>query len=218
MPSSSLTGSLKRPPDPVYDNPVPDKPESKEKKEKKEKFIDPVALGLSALTAVSSALIGSLFGVSGTLLGIAIGPVAYGCIYPVYELCVHKAHSRLLKLPKKAMIGVIAGTVVFGGIGALAFTAVSEAATGKTLYGTVTGSRSYGSSFGTTATTPPSPAPSYIPSASYSPSPSATVTVSPSSSPSPSPSSSPAPSVTPEATYTPSPSGSGQLAPSPSGS
>jgi hypothetical protein len=193
--------------------------EPEKKKSGKKRFVNPVELGLSGATAVTSTLVGSVFGVDGTLVGIGVGPVIYGTVYACYEWGFNQAHGRLAKLPRKLMVGVIAGTAFVGAMGAVTITAVCEAATGKTLHGVVTGTRSYGSSFGATYTAPPSaPAsPSYSGSpsapASPTPSPSVTVTVSPSGLYTAAPSQVPTPTTSPVVTYTPSPQGSSGLMP-----
>jgi hypothetical protein len=131
----------------------------------KEKVLDPVKLAIGGLAAITSTLIGSTLGDSGTLIGVGLGSVVGGAASAIYGHLVDRAHGAIRKVKwtkRKIMAAVGGGTVIAAVSCAVVFVLITatQAATGKTLHGALTGKKDYGSVFTGTSTTPPTPQPS----------------------------------------------------------
>jgi hypothetical protein len=202
--------------------PEASKPPAADVKDEPKPLPVPVKWVVSAAAAVTSVLIGSLFGDTGTLIGTAVGSILSGAAAAGYEYVIVKSSRKLKrvgplgavqhpagKFPWRKVAIVGAATVAITELGVIGVVLVTEEASGQTLHGVVTQSHDYGTSFSHSTVQPSiTPAPAYSPSFSPSPSPSPS-----SSSPSPSASTTPelptqAPSSLEVPTPTPSPVGS----------
>lgn len=190
---------------------------------RKKPLLDVKQLIIAAVSTLTCSLLGSFFSVAGTQVGAMAGVIMYGIVTALYEFVYLKASERVRSWPRRTLIMVMVGTAAGGGLLGAALTTGAEAATGQTVHGLVTHSRSYGLSFaGDTSTKPPSPvtpAPSYsyrpsdppsssspaavippaAPSASFSPAATATAASVPSSAIAPGASASQVPSAQPSA-------------------
>ena len=141
-------------------------------------------VALATMTsAVVGPIVGSIFGNNGTLIGTGIGSLVLGLITALYEVAARKTHSGIKRIGPLAAVQVeprphvwskipqglltsrpfwitAGAAVAMVGATGYGFVALTEASTGQTLHGITTNSRDYGSSFGSSSTTPPAPAPS----------------------------------------------------------
>lgn len=196
--------------------------------------MEPLALLAGAGASVTSMIIGSYFGDSGTLVGAASGSVVYGVTATWYENFAARAHARMRRgkdpdattiIPVAqyrkhkrlalALSGIALALVSCGA--AYAVLGMAEAASGKTLHGLITNSADYGSSW-THEKTPPPSAPSQRPGQQSGSPDSTSASTRPSVSYSP-PASVVEPSVTPSLSPTPvMPTVTGSPVPDPTGS
>jgi hypothetical protein len=158
-----------------------------------------VKILIAATAAVTSTLAGSLFGVGGTLAGVAVGSVVAGISTEAYGYLVERGRHHF-KVPRLQFRGrVFYGSVIalVTVVAALISLQLIESATGKPLHAITTGAKQYGSSLGGTSTTPPA---TPGPALTHSPVPSSSVTVMPTTAVP-----SPTPTVGPTIVFTPSP-------------
>lgn len=146
-------------------------------------IISPLKLVISALAAITAAIVGSFFGDQGTLIGVATGSVVSGAAAGVYEHVASKTKGvikfapQYRKLPlaerqkllKRIAIASGASVLAIGTVSA-AVVVIPELASGRTLHSLTTGKVDYGSSFGSSSTVSPAPVPTirYTPSATPS--------------------------------------------------
>lgn len=133
-----------------------------------EKFIK---IAIAATASVTSTLVGSLFGVNGTLIGVGVGSLISGVATEIYGYAAERAKHHF-KVPRLRFRGrVFYGVAITAVTAAFAFGVlqVVEASAGKPLHAITTGAKhEYGSSIGGVATTPPAPVPTTpLPSVSY---------------------------------------------------
>lgn len=195
--------------------PQPPQPQRKKAKKQREPLLEPVKLAAGAGGAIASTLAGSVFGDTGTIIGVAAGSVISGGIAAIIErggthalghagMYASAGKSRIKRTGAKlknadpragVIVMSVTATAMLGGI------ALAEHYTGETVHGLVTHSADYGSTLGGHSTVPPAPQPHYYQqSPATSPSSSTTPVYSPTAATSPS--SLPA---TPSASYTISP-------------
>jgi hypothetical protein len=116
-------------------------------------------LTIAAAAAVTSAVVGSLFGDTGTLTGVACGTIVSGAAAEVYGWVVDRGRRRLSRLPRHVAARVAAGIAVTAVALPLGLQA-AEAAAHKPLHAIMTGAAEKGSTFGGTTTYTPAPGPS----------------------------------------------------------
>lgn len=174
----------------------------------KRNFDDYIKLIYGGVAAIATPIIGSVFSTIGTRVATFAGAIISGAIVLTLSRADQRVrtHAKKIhikgtdwKVSEKTLKRAGVGTLVAIGSACLVIglTYGVEAATGKTLHGLVTGDKSYGTTFGSSGTTPPKPS---------------ATTPAPSQSAAPTNLPSPSPSVTPSTSLvTPTPS---QLSPS----
>lgn len=134
----------------------------------KRNFDDYIKLVYGGVAAIATPIIGSVFSTIGTRVATFAGAIISGAIVLTLSRADQRVrtHAKKIhikgtdwKVSEKTLKRAGVGTLVAIGSACLVIglTYGVEAATGKTLHGLVTGTKSYGTTFGSSGTTPPKP-------------------------------------------------------------